>query len=522
MATGDASSPIALPAGVPAPGDTIDGKYALIRLIGAGGMGVVFEAEHLRLKQRCAIKMLSPEMLREVDIVHRFEREARASALLKSAHVTRVTDVATTAQGVPYIVMELLSGQDLDGLLQARGAIPFPEAVDYVLQGCAAVAEAHGAGIIHRDLKPGNLFLAREEQGIVVKVLDFGISKMIEEESKLTSAGMTMGTALYMSPEQLRSAAKVDARSDIWSLGIILYELVCGEPPFVGTATQVAAAIVSEDAPDITTRCAIPPALGAIIHRALRRAPAERFASVAELVAALAPFAAPESLGRAVAAQISRRGSSRQLPLPSDPGSAPRISDSALGMAPHGVRGVSPDARTEVSTSVSHEVSTAVRHDPASRHLLIAALAVITVVATLGAVAVAVVLLRRPPSPPNAAAGSTSAVQAASSDAPPRVEPPTTRTAAGSGATAASAGAATGDATTATASTAVPATAASAARPHAAGTATAAGAGAGAGVAPGVAHSKPASSAGAPGAPPTATARPTAKPAAVVNPPFLN
>jgi serine/threonine protein kinase len=388
---------------MPEPGDTIDGKYSLVRVLGTGGMGVVFEAEHLRLKQRCAIKMLSPEMLRETEIIHRFEREARASALLKSPHVTRVTDVATTPDGVPYIVMELLVGRDLDGELQAHGRIPFPLAVDYLLQACAAVAEAHAAGIIHRDLKPGNLFLAQDPDGVMVKVLDFGISKMMEDDSKLTSAGMTMGTALYMSPEQLRSAAKV------WSLGVILYELLCGDTPFTGAATQVAAAIVSDDAPDLATRCAVPPPLAAIVHRMLRRAPAERFASVAELMTALIPFAPPDSLGVAVAAQLSRRGSSRQLPAVSLPASDPHFASADDA----GARTVARD----VSTSVSHEVSTSARHDSSSRRLLIVALAIVTLVAAAGAVAVGVVLFRRPGEahPPVAASSSSSSALAGAS-----------------------------------------------------------------------------------------------------------
>ncbi len=401
--------------GMPQPGDTIDGKYVLVRVLGTGGMGVVFEAEHLRLKQRCAIKMLSPEMLREADIIHRFEREARASALLKSPHVTRVTDVATTADGVPYIVMELLTGHDLDGELQARGHVPYPLAVDYMLQACAAVAEAHAAGIIHRDLKPGNLFLAQDPDGVMVKVLDFGISKMMEEESKLTSAGMTMGTALYMSPEQLRSAAQVDARSDIWSLGVILYELLCGQTPFTGSVTQVAAAIVTEDAPDIARRCALPPELAAIIHRTLRRAPGERFANVSDLMFALIPFAPSDSLGAAVAAQIARRGSARQLPAVSLRQSSPDFATD---------EGAARTVARDVSTSHAHEVNTAARHDSSSRKVLIAALAVVTIVAAGGAAAVGVVLFRRPAAahPPIAAGSATTTSTSAGAGAPSAAE----------------------------------------------------------------------------------------------------
>jgi serine/threonine-protein kinase len=419
------SSNAAHPRAMPQPGDKIDGKYALIRVLGAGGMGVVFEAEHLRLKQRCAIKMLSPEMLREADIIHRFEREARASALLKSPHVTRVTDVATTPDGVPYIVMELLTGRDLDGELQHRGRIPCAEAVDYLLQACAAVGEAHAAGIIHRDLKPGNLFLANDPDGVIVKVLDFGISKMMEDESKLTSAGMTMGTALYMSPEQLRSAAKVDARSDIWSLGVILYELLCGQPPFMGSAPQVAAAIVSEDAPDLTQRCDVPPALAAIVHRMLRRAPAERFASTSELATALVPFAAPGSLGATVAAQLSRRISTRSLNAELAPAAA--SGDAVTEIS-------APPALRDVSTSVSHEVSTSLRNDSSSRQLLIAALAAIVLIAAT-AVAVAVFIVRRSqsdhaPTAASSASAPTAAGGTAASVDEARVAPPVAATAA--------------------------------------------------------------------------------------------
>src|SRR5205814_98366 len=200
----------------------LDGKYAILRVLGQGGMGVVFEAEHLRLKQKCAIKMLSPSMLALLDIRRRFEREARASARLRGPHVARVMDVETTPDDVPYIVMELLDGHDLDVELQERGRVAYDSAVDYVLQACSAIGEAHAAGIIHRDLKPGNLFLSRHDDQTFVKVLDFGISKVPEDESsKLTAANTLIGTALYMSPEQLRSATKVDGRSDIWSLGVI-------------------------------------------------------------------------------------------------------------------------------------------------------------------------------------------------------------------------------------------------------------------------------------------------------------
>ncbi|MBS2018351.1 MAG: serine/threonine protein kinase [Deltaproteobacteria bacterium] len=322
------------------PGDVLDGKYEIIRVLGEGGMGVVFEAMHLRLKQRCAIKVLAPALVKDEDLVRRFEREARASATLKSPHVTRVNDVATTPDGVPYMVMELLIGHDLDAELEQRGPLPVADAVDYLLQACAAVAEAHAAGIVHRDLKPGNLFLAKEQDGAqIIKVLDFGISKMNDEESKLTTAGATMGTALYMSPEQIRSAAKVDARADVWSLGVILYELLCGAPPWTGTVHQVAAAIVTEDAPPLAQRCTLPADLAETVHHALLRDVAERIPSVADLALALAPHAREGSRGLALVGQIARRSSTR-LPTSISPSST--SARQSLAHGPAGAAQISP------------------------------------------------------------------------------------------------------------------------------------------------------------------------------------
>jgi serine/threonine-protein kinase len=298
-------------------GDTIDGKYVLRRVLGEGGMGVVFEAEHIRLKQRCAIKVLNAAMLELPDIVKRFEREARASAQLRGPHVVRVTDVETTSDGVPYIVMEYLEGRDLETELQSRARLSPGEAVDYVLQACGAVAEAHAAGIVHRDLKPGNLYLAREGDAVVVKVLDFGISKLADEDAgKLTGSGTMIGTALYMSPEQLRSAATVDGRADIWALGVILYELVSGATPFNGSPAVIAVQIVSDDAPRLGD---VPPALAAVVEKMLARDAERRYATVADLAAALAPFAPPGSVGEAVAAQIVRRSQRGTTAPLSDP-----------------------------------------------------------------------------------------------------------------------------------------------------------------------------------------------------------
>jgi serine/threonine-protein kinase len=300
--------------GGPAPvapriGDTLGGKYELTRLLGEGGMAFVFEAKHLRLKQRVALKVLAPDMVRDPELVARFEHEARAVANLRTPHVPRVMDVDATEGGIPFIVMEFLEGRDLDAELVARqqsGArFPLDEACDYLLQACAAMIEAHDLGIIHRDLKPANLFLASEGADKIIKVLDFGISKVVGEATKLTGAGAVMGTVLYMSPEQIRAAKDVDVRADLWSLGVILYELVAGRPPWTGSSHQIAASIVSGTAPDIRTLAPVPDSFANVVNHLLERDREKRVPNVRALVAALSPYARQGSIGGLVAEQVS-------------------------------------------------------------------------------------------------------------------------------------------------------------------------------------------------------------------------
>jgi serine/threonine-protein kinase len=307
---------------IPAAGEVLAGKYRLVRVLGEGGMGVVFEAEHLRLRQPIAIKFLNPSMLGMADVVGRFDREARAAATLRSRHVVRVTDVEQTPDGVPYMVMELLEGADLETERERRKRLPYGEVVDYVLQACAALMEAHEAGIVHRDLKPANLFLVRDEsERQVVKVLDFGISKFMKgEEAKLTTAGAIMGTTLYMSPEQIRGDA-VDARTDIWSLGVILYELIGGDAPWTGALTRVAAAIVTEGAPDLRKTAELPDALWRTIDWMLRKDVRHRPAAVRDVILALSPFVPPGTVGAEVVELVGRkrRGSDPVIVPPTAP-----------------------------------------------------------------------------------------------------------------------------------------------------------------------------------------------------------
>ncbi|HXN32032.1 MAG TPA: protein kinase [Polyangiaceae bacterium] len=300
----------ALPA-LPRPGDTIAGKYALVGLIGEGGMGVVFEATHLRLHQRVAIKILRPDLPEFHTVVARFEREARAAAQLQSIHTARVIDVDALPNGLPYIVLEFLEGRDLDAELEATGPMPVEDAVDIVQQVTEAMSEAHALGIVHRDLKPSNLFVCRvgERGRRVVKVLDFGISKTESEDARLTPSHEYFGTPYYAAPEQLRAACTADARSDVWSLGSILFELLTGRTPFIGTPTSVIAKVVSEPVPWPTElRPELPRDLARIVMRALQRDPQQRFQNMRQLGQALEPFAPQQSIAEAVAEAPRGRG----------------------------------------------------------------------------------------------------------------------------------------------------------------------------------------------------------------------
>jgi len=290
---------------LPSPGTILAGKYRIDRVIGEGGMGVVYEALHLRLKQRVAIKILRPTILSHPEFVGRFEREARAAATLDSPNVAKVLDVDTSPDGLPYMVIEYLEGTDLSDELARRGRLPVQEAVAYVLEACVPIGQAHALGIIHRDLKPSNLFLANKGGERVLKLLDFGISKVLTEiDTKTTSSLATLGTPHYMSPEHVRSSSDVDRRSDIWSLGVILYELLTGTEPYQGDAARVIAAIAADPVPLPRTRRAdIPEELERVIMHALEKDPRKRFADVRALAQALAPFAPEDELVTVSAAE---------------------------------------------------------------------------------------------------------------------------------------------------------------------------------------------------------------------------
>ncbi len=283
---------------MPAAGEVFEGKYLVERVLGAGGMGVVLAAMHLHLQQRVAIKLMRPELAKEPATVERFVREGRAAVKIRSEHVARVLDVGVREGGEPYIVMEFLEGADLGNLVETHGPLPVATAVDYVTQACEALAEAHAHGIVHRDVKPSNLFLTTRADGLpCVKVLDFGIAKATlagdtPDGGSMTRTDAVVGSPLYMAPERMRSATTVDPRTDIWSLGVILFELVSGEFPFDSGSAPELCAMILRDPPRPLRAVApqVPAALEAVVMRCLEKDPDQRFGSVAELAAAIEPF----------------------------------------------------------------------------------------------------------------------------------------------------------------------------------------------------------------------------------------
>jgi serine/threonine-protein kinase len=300
------------------PGTVLAGKYRVERLLGEGGMGWVVVATHVQLEQHVAIKFMHAAQAHEnSEAIARFLREARAAARIQSEHVARVSDYGTLENGAPYLVMEYLEGQDLDSLLRTRGSLSIEQVVDYAMQACEGLAEAHAAGIVHRDLKPANLFLARRMDGSVrVKLLDFGISKLSAPgiaEVAMTNTQALMGSPLYMAPEQLRSTKNVDSRADIWSMGVILYEMLGGRPPFDGETLPVVCARIMTESPEPLhlLKPQIPPALEAVVMRCLERDTQHRFQDVPALARALAPFGATEA--RVAADRIARFARARAL-----------------------------------------------------------------------------------------------------------------------------------------------------------------------------------------------------------------
>jgi eukaryotic-like serine/threonine-protein kinase len=372
------------------PGHVLLGKYRIERVLGAGGMGAVVLATHLQLEERVAIKFLLSSVARQPDMVERFLREGRTAIKIRSEHCVRVLDVGTLDGGQPYMVMEYMEGRDLEATIREIGPLPIEDAVDFVLQAGEALAEAHALGTVHRDIKPANLFVTRRADGSAsVKVLDFGISKAAGPAGNMgmTSTQAVMGSPLYMSPEQMRSSKDVDARSDIWALGTVLYEALVGAPPFDGdTVTALIIKITQDAAPPLRPRrLDVPPQLEAAIMCALEKDRARRFQSMADFASALAPFGSASA-----ASSADRIARVLGAPRPRQPSSA-----NLAGFA------ASSPAVAAAQTQGAHAVTGARTASGGSRAPLIAGIFVATLVAG-GLTAAA--LVRRAPALPNAAA----------------------------------------------------------------------------------------------------------------------
>jgi serine/threonine-protein kinase len=289
------------------PGEVIAERYLVENILGRGGTGVVVSARHIALDKQVALKFLRTESRGERDGLLRFVREAQATARLESEHVVRVLDAELIDSQLAFIAMEYLKGRDLAQVLKEDGPLPIDVSIDYILQASEAIAEAHARDIIHRDIKPSNLFLTHLSDGTpFVKVLDFGLSKVGWAGISLTSENRVLGSPHFMSPEQMRASYDVDARSDIWSLGAVLYTLLAGQNPFVGEfLMEVCAAVLSRELVNLRqVRPEVSPGLEAVVSRCLSLEPIERFQNVTSFAEALGPHAAERS--RSLVGRIRR------------------------------------------------------------------------------------------------------------------------------------------------------------------------------------------------------------------------
>ena len=388
-------------------GSVLVGKYRIEELLGRGGMALVYRAHHLQLDEPVAIKVLRDDAALDPDTVQRFVREAQAAVRLKSEHVARIQDVGTLASGLPYMVMELLEGADLGQLVEAHGAMVVPAAVDLMLQACDAIAEAHSLGIIHRDIKPTNLYVAfRPDTSPIVKVLDFGISKSAaqDQDMSLTQTSSILGTPAYMSPEQMRSARTVDARTDIWSLGSVLYELLEARRPFDAASFSEMCVMVASDPP---RPLLLAPELTPIVMRCLAKNPEDRFPNVAALMHELAPFA-----GNTEAAHRYVRRAHRTLGLavPDGRESQPSIVHASYELTPAamprmGMRGVTQGGPPDPASLVTTATTTPL---PPARGSMVRTMLIATVIVCLGVGGTLAWLDGQAPTPASADAGTPS------------------------------------------------------------------------------------------------------------------
>ena len=372
---------------IPAKGTLLHGKYRVEGVIGIGGMGLVVAARHELLKKRVAIKMLLPEFARNVDVRMRFEREAQAAFSLKSEHICRVLDAGELENGQLFITMEYLKGEDLGTILKERGKLTVHEAVEYVLQACEGLAEAHESDVVHRDLKPTNLLIVQRKDGTpCLKIIDFGISKLESDGSgELTQPHAYMGSPLYSSPEQIVSARAVTAKSDLWSLGVILYQLLTGALPFPMSEDMnllVNAIRHNEPVPLLSREPSLDPALEGIVRRCLQKDPSARYATAVDLFNALLPLAGP----RPVLSLTSSGGYPRFAVTPATgiPAAEPYAPTSPLDP---GFSHARPTLAGPGDLATRHTLVTRGRHEEAGKGSWVSALALIGAAVMVGVVA---------------------------------------------------------------------------------------------------------------------------------------
>ena len=398
-------------------GEIVSGKFRIERVLGEGGMAVVYRAQHVDLDEPVALKFLRPDALLRPDIVKRFQQEARAAVKLKSEHVARVSDVGEH-RGAPYMVMEYLEGANLEELVQKVGPLPIDEAVEYVVQACDGISEAHAAHIVHRDLKPANLFVVERGGGRrTVKVLDFGISKQAltgkVSDTDLAKTSATMGSPLYMSPEQIRSSRDVDRRTDVWALGVVLFELLTSKTPFTGEDfPELMAQVLEQPLRRLSElRPDAPPELEAVVDRCLAKDVGARYQTAAALAVALLPFTTSRRVRVIVQNAVAvTRAAGLDTGLRVDSTMPPPADRSSL-----------PTERTERSATpldaVKSTTAPDLQHTRKRRAIALVGAGVVALVIA------SALFFRRTPSPVTTAATATASTAAAPTASPPQPPP---------------------------------------------------------------------------------------------------